>query len=56
VLKEDLKNIFLQMDEDEKGKEILSQIYIDEFITVDDSLYDNVRKMDAWVKLQNEKP
>jgi phosphonate transport system substrate-binding protein len=49
-LKEELKEIFLHMYEDERGKEILSKIKIDLFIEVEDSHYNSIRKMKERTK------
>ncbi len=53
ALKEKLKIILLQMHEDEKGKEILSNIMIDRFSEADDSLYDSIREMKKVVSNAN---
>lgn len=51
-MKEDLRHILLNMDKDEEGRVILKNIGIDRFIVVNDSLYDSVRVMQAWIKKQ----
>lgn len=38
------------MHEDEKGRVILDKIKIDRFILIDDSAYDSVREMRAWIE------
>lgn len=40
-----LGEIFLNMDKDKDGKEILSKINIDKFVKIDDNAYDSVRAM-----------
>lgn len=49
-LKENLRSILLNMDKDEKGKRILSEIEIEKFVVIDDVSYDSVREMVAWEK------
>ncbi len=45
-----LKEIFLHIHEDERGKEILDNIKIDRFIEVEDSHYDSIRKMKERIR------
>ena len=35
-----------------KGQEILQKMRIDRFVAIDDSAYDSVREMQAWVATQ----
>lgn len=49
-LKEKLRSILLNMDKDEKGKRILSEIEIEKFVVIDSASYDSVREMVAWEK------
>lgn len=42
---EEIKSILLHMHEDPEGKEILKQALVKQFVAVDDSLFDGVRKM-----------
>ncbi len=49
-LEKKLKDIFLEMDKDEKGKMILSNIMIDRFVTINDSAYDSIREMRNIIK------
>lgn len=49
ALKTKLKQILLNMHQDEKGKKILSGIMIERFVEVDDSRYDSVRNMEEWL-------
>lgn len=44
-LEKRLLEIFLNMDEDEEGKKIISKIKIDKFVKIDDTAYDSVRDM-----------
>lgn len=44
-LEEKLKYIFLNMNQDEKGMKILSNINIDKFVIINDSSYDSIREM-----------
>ena len=44
-LEKRLREIFLNMDKDQEGKEILSKIKIDKFVKIDDNAYDSVRDM-----------
>jgi len=50
ALKDKLRNILLHMHEDKRGMEILSNIMIDRFSEVNDSLYDSIREMKMVVK------
>lgn len=49
-LEEKLRNIFLNMDKDEKGKRILSLIKINRFVYIDDKAYDSIREMRKQIK------
>ena len=49
-LKEAVKQIFLGMAADPKGKAILDGIMVDKFIIPKDRDYDSVRDMEAWLK------
>ena len=48
--KEKLRNILLDMDEDDRGSEILNRMNIDGFVHVSDSAYDSIREMYYQVK------
>ncbi|MHC4534784.1 MAG: substrate-binding domain-containing protein [Planctomycetota bacterium] len=48
-LKHQLQNVFLNMHQDKKGKEILTQLMIEKFVKSDDSNYDSIREMAAKV-------
>ena len=48
-----VKEIFLNMHREEKGRMILKGMMIDKFVVVDDSSYDSIREMNDWLaKLQ----
>ena len=49
VLKEKLREVVLNAHADPEGQKILRRMKIDRFVTVDDSLYDSVREMQAWL-------
>lgn len=49
-LEQRLKDIFLNMDKDEEGKKILSKVFIDRFIYINDNAYDSIREMRKRVK------
>jgi phosphonate transport system substrate-binding protein len=50
ALKEKVKQIFLGMAADPKGKSILDGIMVDKFIIPKDKDYNSVRDMDTWLK------
>ena len=49
-LKEKLRSAFLSMHENARGREILRKVMIDRFTMIDDSAYDSIREMEAFVK------
>lgn len=51
-LKEALSDVFLNAHNDEKGKKILEKMMIDRFVPINDSAYDSIREMKAWVVKQ----
>ncbi|MCK5651899.1 MAG: PhnD/SsuA/transferrin family substrate-binding protein, partial [Gemmatimonadetes bacterium] len=57
-LDEDLKNrlrqTLLTMHEDPRGITILANLHIDRFIVPDDSIYDSVRTMRAYISAVEE--
>lgn len=55
-LKEQLRQVLLEMDEDPEGKMILPSLMIDRFLTPDDGIYDSVREMRAFVSEQGLSP
>ncbi len=48
-LKVKIKNILLNMHNDEEGSEILKGMFIDRFIEIDDSSYDTIRQVRAYI-------
>jgi phosphonate transport system substrate-binding protein len=52
ALKGILREIFLNMHNDKKGREILGNMMIDRFTLINDSAYDSIREMKAWVAEQ----
>lgn len=54
-LKEKLRQTFLQMHEDEWGKQILKKLMIERFAMGDDTAYNSVREMRSWMKAKYEK-
>lgn len=51
-LRAKLKDVFLKMHEDPKGKAILANIMVDRFIIPKDKDYDSVREMESWLATQ----
>jgi phosphonate transport system substrate-binding protein len=49
-LKEKLRSAFLNMHNDPTGREILANVLIDRFAEIQDSAYDSIRRMEAFVK------
>jgi phosphonate transport system substrate-binding protein len=49
-LKARLREVFLEMDGDSQGRELLQRLLIDRFIVPDDSIYDSVRQMRAYLR------
>ena len=49
-LEKRLRDILFEMDRDEEGKQILSNIKIDGFVNIYDSDYDSIRKMKEYIK------
>lgn len=50
--KERLRQIFLNAHNDTRGKEILRKMMIDKFVPIDDSAYNSIREMKAWLEKQ----
>jgi phosphonate transport system substrate-binding protein len=48
-LKEELKEIFLNVHNDRIGRELLSKMMIDKFITVSDDAYESIREMKRYL-------
>jgi len=55
MVKERLRQIFLNTHNDDKGRELLSKMMIDKFVLIDDSAYDSVRDMKSWLEKQKTK-
>jgi phosphonate transport system substrate-binding protein len=49
-LKENLKTVFLNAHNDRKGRELLSNMKIDKFISASDEAYDSIREMKVWIE------
>lgn len=49
-LKEDLRRVFLGMHRDADGAAILRSLFVDRFVVPDDSVYDSVRAMRAYLR------
>jgi phosphonate transport system substrate-binding protein len=49
-LKAQFRDVFLNMDKDNRGRELLAQFRIDRFIVPDDSIYDSVREMRSYLQ------
>jgi len=49
-LKAQFRDVFLNMDKDDRGQELLAQFRIDRFIVPDDSIYDSVREMRSYLQ------
>jgi phosphonate transport system substrate-binding protein len=47
TLEEQFRKLFLNIHNDEKGREILAKLMIDKFIILDDHSYDSIREMNA---------
>lgn len=49
-LKRRLQEAFLGAEEDPEGRELLDKMNIEEFVEIDDSAYDSVREISAWLE------
>ncbi len=47
--KQKIKDIIINMHKDKVGKSILSSIYIDKYVIVNDTCYNSIRQMKKWV-------
>ncbi|MBI5741467.1 MAG: phosphate/phosphite/phosphonate ABC transporter substrate-binding protein [Nitrospirae bacterium] len=58
ALKEAMRKIFLEAHDDIRGREILKNMMIDRFVPIDNSAYDSIREMKAWIEkhASGEKP
>jgi len=54
-VKERLKQIFLNANNDNEGRELLKKMMIDKFVVIDDSAYDSVREMKSWLEKEKTK-
>ena len=52
--KEKLRQIFLNLHKDEKGREILKGMMIDKFVVIEDSAYDSIRDIQRQVAKHKE--
>jgi len=52
ALRAKVKDIFLKMHEDPKGKQVLGELFIDKFVVPQDKDYDSVREMEKWIASQ----
>jgi len=50
ALKTLLRDVFLNMDKESRGQELLAEFMIDRFIVPDDSIYDSVREMRSYLQ------
>jgi phosphonate transport system substrate-binding protein len=50
AMKEQLREVFINMNMDTTGKQILDKLMIDRFVVVNDDLYDSIRKMEEALK------
>jgi phosphonate transport system substrate-binding protein len=50
-LKEELRSVFLNMHDDPEGREILDKVLIDRFTEIEDSAYDSIREMEAFMRV-----
>jgi phosphate/phosphite/phosphonate ABC transporter binding protein len=53
-LKKELRSLFLNAHHDKEGRELLSKMMIDKFVTIDDSAYDTIREMKVWIARQKQ--
>ena len=54
-LKRRLQEVFLSLDEHEKGSALLDQLKIDRFEQGNDAMYDSVRHMQRWLAESTER-
>jgi phosphonate transport system substrate-binding protein len=54
-LLERIRAAYLGADKDPEGRRLLKKMNMDRFVTIDDSDYDSIRRMDAWIKSHNAK-
>ena len=49
-LKEELRSAFVNMHNDDRGRAIIEKVLIDQFTKIEDSAYDSIREMSAFMK------
>ena len=54
-LKDLLRQIFLNAHQDENGRAILKGMMIDKFLPIEDSAYNSIREMQAWLAAQKDR-
>jgi phosphonate transport system substrate-binding protein len=54
-MKEQLRGVFLAAHQDGKGRELLHGMMIDKFLPIEDSAYDTIREMQAWIAGQEQR-
>ncbi len=54
-MKEKLKQVFLNIHKDEKGREILKGMMVEKFVRIEDSAYDSIREMKQWLLRYKER-
>lgn len=55
-LRQAMRSVLLNMHQDQKGKKILEQMRIERFVTTDDSSYDSIRAMLAFIRNSQDHP
>jgi len=53
-LKEQVRQVFLNAHQDEKGAGILKGMMIDRFVPIQDSAYNSIREMQDWIAAQSK--
>lgn len=54
-LKKRLKQVFLDTQNDDRGRALLKKMMIDKFVMIDDHAYDSIREMKTWLDRQQGK-
>jgi phosphonate transport system substrate-binding protein len=52
-LKEEIRRIFREAHQDEKGRDILKKMTIEQFVPITDEAYNSIREMQSWVATRN---
>ena len=55
-LKAKLRTVLLDAHRDAEARPILEHMKVDRFTTIDDSAYDSIRRMQAWIRSQGGRP